>query len=54
MPFGSRYERMPDKGPLFPASYEGVCNNCGWDIEPGDDIGYVDDEVVCKECWRDA
>lgn len=29
---------------------EGGCNECGGDIEAGDNIGYVDDEINCEDC----
>lgn len=38
----------------FVAAYNGHCNDCGNDIEEGDDIAYLDDEIVCEECWLEA
>ena len=44
-------EAMPERGPWFPARFEGWCCNCGQPIEPGDQIradglgGYL-----CHEC----
>lgn len=34
----------------FTACYEGGCAGCfGW-ICPGDDVAFVDDELVCVDC----
>lgn len=38
----------------FTAKYDGSCSNCGVDIEPGDDVGYVDDEINCENCFEAA
>lgn len=35
----------------FPARYSGTCSNCDEEIEEGDLIGYVEDVVVCEECF---
>lgn len=37
----------------FTARYSGECEGCGEAIEPGDQAGYVDDELV-GECCLDA
>lgn len=34
----------------FTARYESDCAECGAAIEPGDEAGYVDDEVCCEDC----
>lgn len=34
----------------FTASFPGRCASCNDRIEPGDEIGYVDDEVCCETC----
>jgi DNA-directed RNA polymerase subunit RPC12/RpoP len=38
----------------FTAKYAGTCSNCGADIEAGDEIGYVDDEINCESCCEGA
>lgn len=38
----------------FPASYEGDCADCMGIIDPGDLIGYVEDEICCEECYDKA
>ena len=35
---------------LFPAQYYGSCSHCMEPIEPGDWVGYVDDEIACELC----
>lgn len=35
----------------FTAKYDGWCMECGADIEPGDEIAYLDDALVCEDCW---
>lgn len=42
---------------LFIAQYHGRCP-CGEPIEPGDEIGYVEDAISCANCvefddWSD-
>lgn len=37
----------------FVAVYDGSCTECGDDIFGGDEIAYLDDEVVCADCWRE-
>ena len=39
---------------LFLARYDGECTNCFAEIYEGDDIAFVDDQIVCEECWEDA
>lgn len=39
---------------LFFAMYDGECSHCLSDILEGDEIGYVDDEICCQNCWDDA
>lgn len=34
----------------FVAMYAGECNECGADIEPGDEIGYVNNAIACETC----
>jgi hypothetical protein len=36
----------------FAARYDGWCSECNERIEAGDIIGYVDDVVVCEECYE--
>jgi hypothetical protein len=38
----------------FTARYESECAECGDPIEPGDEAGYLDDEVCCEECVETA
>ena len=38
----------------FVAAYDGRCTDCGDDIFSGDEIAYLDDEVVCADCWHEA
>lgn len=38
----------------FTAVYDGSCNECGDDIFEGDEIAYLDDDVVCADCWRES
>jgi hypothetical protein len=36
---------------VFPARYSGRCaTDCGSRIEPGDDVCFVDDELVHADC----
>lgn len=41
-------------GPKFSARWEGSCARCDEDWEAGDDIGYVEDVVVCLKCYDEA
>lgn len=34
----------------FTARYKSDCSECGEEIYPGDEAGYVDDEVCCEDC----
>ena len=38
----------------FPALYRGECTACGKKISQGDNIGYVDGEIVGLECCAGA
>lgn len=38
---------------IFAAAYSGTCDECGDEIEPGDDVQYVDDELVHADCNPD-
>lgn len=38
----------------FVAVYDGHCAECDDDIFSGDEIAYLDDQVVCEGCWIDA
>ena len=40
---------MSDVGPLFYASYPGTCS-CGNDFDEGDELRYVDGELLREEC----
>lgn len=35
---------------VFTAHYDGLCGECGDEIEPGDEVQYVDDELVHADC----
>jgi hypothetical protein len=35
---------------IFAAAYPGECAECFDPIEPGDDVQYVDDELVHADC----
>jgi hypothetical protein len=35
---------------VFTAAFPGRCNECGDEIEIGDDVQYVDDELVHEDC----
>lgn len=34
----------------FKAMYKGVCGSCGDPIEPGDEVGYSDGQLVHGDC----
>lgn len=42
-------------GPLFEAQYDNRegCP-CGEELLEGDQVGYVDDELSCSDCWKKA
>lgn len=35
---------------VFSAMFPGVCAECGDEIEPGDDVQFVEDELVHEDC----
>ena len=35
---------------VFTATFPGRCSECGEQIEVGDDVQYVDDELVHEDC----
>lgn len=37
----------------FEARYDGECKHCLTDIQEGDEIGYVNDEIACESCFYD-
>lgn len=41
-------------GAFFTARFDSECNQCCGEIFEGDDAGYVDDAVVCGECYDEA
>lgn len=42
---------LEDERPrTFEARYSGRCTSCGEHWEEGDEIAYVDDELVCEWC----
>ena len=38
----------------FEARYDGECKWCSAEIQEGDQIGYVDNEIACLECFEDS
>lgn len=44
----------PRRGPLFNLLYSGYCRECGSDMDEGDKAGYVDGDLLCEDCWREA
>ena len=43
-------EREVGEVNTFDAKYPGRCADCGDDIDEGDEIGYIDDEICCGDC----
>lgn len=46
-----------DHGPyipegMFEARFTSRCADCGGRIGKGEPAGYMDDEVVCEDCWE--
>lgn len=41
-------------GPKFPAKWNSDCERCGGNIEEGEIIGYLDDDLSCARCIEDA
>lgn len=37
-------------GAKFPAKWKGSCTWCGEAWTPGEEIGFVDDDLVCTKC----
>jgi hypothetical protein len=35
----------------FTASYNGVCQVCLLDIDAGDEVGYIDGDLLCENCY---
>jgi hypothetical protein len=42
------------KGPLIHARWSGTCPQCFADWDEDDQVGYVNDELVCRHCHRRA
>lgn len=38
---------------IFPAMYPGTCGECGGEIEPGDDVQFVGDDLIHEDCNPD-
>lgn len=38
----------------YPAFGDTECESCGVDIWEGEDIGFVNNEKVCEDCWYEA
>ena len=41
------------KSKLFRAKYPGKCQECGDYFSEEDEIGYVDEDIVCSYCWEE-
>ena len=41
---------MARQSRVFTATYRGRCNECGEPVEIGDDVQFVDDELVHEDC----
>jgi hypothetical protein len=41
-------------GARFSARFDSECARCGGDNEEGDDVGWIDDEVCCIECYNEC
>lgn len=39
---------------VFTARFPARCGGCDGQVEVGDTVGYVDDEVCCHDCVIDA
>lgn len=44
---------MSSSRSTFDASFPGVCDLCGDPFDEGEEIAYLDDEIVCKDCWEE-
>jgi formylmethanofuran dehydrogenase subunit E len=42
------------RGAHFEAQFEGDCAECAEPIDIGDEVGWVDEEVVCRSCYDAA
>jgi formylmethanofuran dehydrogenase subunit E len=51
MQFGRRGDK---KSRLFRAMWDGECTKCGEETYQDEEVGYVEEEFVCKSCWDDA
>lgn len=38
---------------MFTAAFPGTCASCGWDFDEGDEIGYLDNELVAECCFEE-
>ncbi|WP_285438068.1 hypothetical protein [Streptomyces sp. ISL-98] len=38
----------------FNARFDSECQHCGGDIEEGDEIAYVEDQIACESCVAEA
>lgn len=41
-------------GPVFPARWDGECADCGKAFDAGDDIRYIDGDLVAVDCCGGA
>lgn len=39
------------KSPMFYLKWDDYCRECGDDMYAGDEAGYVEDSLLCWECW---
>jgi hypothetical protein len=49
-PVSSPFDEPADVGPWFPAAFASRCESCGFGIEAGESIRYVDGQIECGAC----
>lgn len=39
---------------VFSVAYDGECSECGASFRAGDQVGWIDDQIICENCvrWR--
>lgn len=42
---------MKALGPSFEARWAGICVSCGTEWEPGETIGFIEDDLLCRHCY---
>jgi hypothetical protein len=53
-PAATRTPRRDRSVEPFIAAWPGDCSDCGDPFDEGDDIAYVDNQIVCRDCWDEA